>query len=208
MKQSIKLLTRWLMALLLVAAMLILSLLPSLSQVVLGQFPTVSIPTVTGSPRGIYVRAIGDDTDPLNIRSGPNSTYEKIGVFMVGQEAPAYGYYENYVQIAYPSGPDGKGWILLARVEVIGGTLRMIEPPPTSTPSVTRTIDPTLAAQFIITMQPSRLPTYTEPPVLQIPTYQAETGATAPGGIPLGLVIIVLAGLGLFLTLIAVLRRG
>lgn len=196
------------MALLLVAAMLILSLLPSLSQVVLGQFPTVSIPTVTGSPRGIYVRAIGDDTDPLNIRSGPNSTYEKIGVFMVGQEAPAYGYYENYVQIAYPSGPDGKGWILLARVEVIGGTLRMIEPPPTSTPSVTRTIDPTLAAQFIITMQSSRLPTYTEPPALQIPTYQAETGATAPGGIPLGLVIIVLAGLGLFLTLIAVLRRG
>lgn len=217
MKKTIKLLLgkikrqptlRFLVALAAVLCSLMLGLLPGLSSAVLGQFPTVSIPTVTSSPRGIYVRAIGDEYDPLNIRSGPSSTYERIGIFTIGQEAKAYGYYEGYVQIEYPQGPDGKGWVLLARVEVIGGTLPMIEPPPTSTPSVTRTIDPTLAAQFIITLQPTRLPTFTEPQPLMIPTFQAETGATAPGGIPLGLVIVVLAGLGLFLTLIAILRRS
>jgi hypothetical protein len=33
-------------------------------------------------------------------------------------------------------------------------------------------------------------------------------GTTAPGGLPVGLVIVVLAGLGVFLTIIAILRRG
>ena len=182
--------------------------LPGFENTVFAQFPTVSIPTVTSSPRGVYVRAIGDEYDPLNVRSGPNSTYERVGVFLVGQEATAYGYYGDYIQIDYPGAPGGKGWVIANRVDIIGGTLYELEPPATSTPLVTKTIDPTLAAQFIITAQPSRLPTYTEPPALQIPTYQSDIGATAPGGIPLGFVIVILAGLGVFLTLIAVLRRG
>ena len=71
-----------------------------------------------------------------------------------------------------------------------------------------KTIDPTLAAQFIITAIPSRLPTFTEPPALQIATYPATVGGTTTAGIPIGYVIVILAGLGLFMTLLAVLRRG
>jgi len=182
--------------------------LPMVTSPVAGQFPTLEIPTVTGTPRGLWVRAIGEPTIPLNVRSGPSATSTQVGVFLVGQEASAYGYYGSYAQIEYAGAPGNKGWVVLDRIEVFGGTLPMLQAPATETPSITKTIDPTLAAQFIITAQPSRLPTYTEPPVLQIPTYQAETGGTATGGIPIGYVIITLAGLGFFLSLIAILRRG
>lgn len=183
-------------------------LMPGITSQVAGQFPTLEIPTVTGTPRGLWVRAIGEPTIPLNVRSGPSPTSSQVGVFLVGQEASAFGYYGSYVQIEYAGAPGDRGWVVLDRVEVFGGTLPMLQAPPTETPSITKTIDPTLAAQFIITAQPSRLPTFTEPPALLIPTFQAETGGTATGGIPIGYVIITLAGLGLFLSLIAILRRG
>ena len=183
-------------------------IMPGITTPVLGQFPTLEVPTVTGTPRGLWVRAIGEPTIPLNVPSGPSATSSQVGVFLVGQEATAFGYYGSYVQIEYAGAPGDRGWVVLDRVEVFGGTLPMLQAPPTETPSITKTIDPTLAAQFIITAQPSRLPTFTEPPALQIPTFQAETGGTATGGIPIGYVIITLAGLGLFLSLIAILRRG
>ncbi|HBO34089.1 MAG TPA: hypothetical protein DD636_05035 [Anaerolineaceae bacterium] len=187
--------------------LLFMSLLPNLNRSVWAQFPTLST-TVTSSPRGLYVRAVGDPENPLNVRSFPNSTSTRVGIFLVGQEAKAYGYYGDYVMIDYAGAPDNRGWIVLNRVEVFGGSLPMLQPPPTETPSITKTIDPTLAAQFIVTAIPSRLPTYTEPPALQIPTYPSVEGGTTTGGIPIGYVIVVLAGFGLFLTLIAVLRRG
>jgi len=191
-----------------ITLVILLFLFPGITTPVAGQFPTLEIPTVTGTPRGLWVRAIGEASVPLNVRSGPSPTSAQVGVFLVGQEAKAFGYYGSYVQIEYAGAPGDRGWVVLDRVEVFGGTLPMLQAPPTETPSVTKTIDPTLAAQFIITAQPSRLPTFTEPPALLIPTFQAETGATATGGIPIGYVIVTLAGLGLFLSLIAILRRG
>lgn len=187
---------------------ILLITMPGVINPVAGQFPTLEMATVTGTPRGLWVRAIGQAEIPLNVRSGPSPTSSQVGVFLVGQEANAYGYYGSYVQIEYAGAPGDRGWVVLDRVEVFGGTLPMLQAPPTETPSITKTIDPTLAAQFIITAQPSRLPTFTEPPALLIPTFQAETGGTATGGIPIGYVIITLAGLGLFLSLIAILRRG
>lgn len=185
-----------------------LCFLPGWTGQVLGQFPTVSMPTVTSSPRGFYVRAIGDPNDALNVRAYPSSTSSLLGRFQVGQEAVAYGIFGDYVLIDYAGAPDGKGWVWKEMLEIHGGTLPALEPPPTEVPLVTKTIDPTLAAQFIITQMPTRLPTFTEPPALQIPTYQINDGATATGGIPMGYVIVVLAGLGFFLALIAILRRG
>ncbi len=202
---------KWLKVLLFVSLLIVmigLSLLPNFSHQVWGQFPTVSMPTVTSSPRGVYVRAIGQPNEALNVRAYPSSTSTLLGRFQVGQEAKAYGYYGDYVLIEYIGAPDGKGWVWKAMVEIHGGELPMLEPPPTEVPMVTKTIDPTLAAQFIITQMPTRLPTFTEPPPLQIPTYQIVDGATATGGIPMGYIIVVLAGLGFFLALIAILRRG
>jgi len=140
-----------------------LIMIPGVTSPVEGQFPTLEMATVTGTPRGLWVRAIGEAEIPLNVRSGPSPTSSQVGVFQVGQEAKAFGYYGSYVQIEYAGAPSDRGWVVLDRVEVFGGTLPMLQAPPTETPSITKTIDPTLAAQFIITAQPSRLPTFTEP---------------------------------------------
>lgn len=189
--------------------LVILFLIPRAS-VVTGQFPTVDVPTVTSSPRGPYiiVKLLTTVYDPLNVRAGPNALTEQIGVLLVGQEANAIGQYGDWIQIEYPGAPNGIGWVFAPYVDLVGGSVPFVEPPPTSTPQTTKTIDPTLAAQFIITAQPTRLPTFTEPPPLAIPTFEVENGATAPGGIPMGFVIIGLAGLGIFMGLVALLRRG
>ncbi len=194
-----------------IAGMLMLLILPCATSKVFGQFPTVSIPTVTSSPRGAYVIGLnltGSEYEPVNIRSGPGTIYKNIGVLLVGEEARALGQYGDWIQIEYIGADQDVAWVYAPWVNLIDGPVPRIEPPPTVTPAITKTIDPTMAAQFIQSDQATRLPTFTEPPPLLIPTYQTETGATAPGGIPLGLVIVILAGLGLFLTLIAVLRRG
>ena len=181
---------------------------PMLVGNVQAQFPTVSIPTVTGSPQGPYVVVIGAEDEPANIRTGPNATYPKVGIMITGQTAPALGYYGNYIQIVYPAAPGGKGWIYIPKAQLLNGPVPVIEPPATQTPSITNTIDPTLAAQFSVEQKTTQLPTFTEPPPLLIPTFQEVSTNTVPGGVPIGFVIVILFGLGLFLALISLLRRG
>lgn len=170
------------------------------------QFPTVSILTVTGSPQGPFVIVIGAEN--ANIRIGPNATYRAVSVMTPGQTAPALGYYGKYIQIVYPAAPGGKGWIYIPAVQLLNGPVPELEPPATETPSITNTIDPTLAAQFSVEQKTTQLPTFTEPPPLLIPTFQEVSTNTVPGGLPIGFVIIILLGLGLFLALISLLRRG
>jgi len=181
---------------------------PKMVRDVHAQFPTVSILTVTGSPQGPFVIVIGAEDEPANIRTGPNATYPKVGIMITGQTAPALGYYGNYIQIVYPAAPGGKGWIYIPKAQLLNGPVPLIEPPATQTPSITNTIDPTLAAQFSVEQKTTQLPTFTEPPPLLIPTFQEVSTNTVPGGLPIGFVIIILFGLGLFLALISLLRRG
>ena len=86
---------------------------------------------------------------------------------------------------------------------LFGGDLTEVAPPATSTPNITRTVDPTLAAQFLTTPEATRLSTFTEPAPLEIPTYTMDTGSTSVVGIPMGLIIIGLGSLGVFLGVIA-----
>jgi len=197
--------------LVLLFALLGISLFPRTVRPVLAQFPTLTIATVTSSPRPAYIIAHQTaDTEyvPVNVREGPNRLTQKVGVLQVNQEAVAVGRYGDWIQIQCLGCPNnGLGWVFAPNVTLVGAVPEVM-PPPTSTPAITMTIDPTLAAQFLPQSQETRLPTFTEPPMLIIPTYQEVSGATAPGGIPLGFVIVILAGIGLFLTLIALLRRG
>ena len=171
----------------------------------LSQQPTGVIPTVTSTPRGPYVivNAIAANETQVNVRSGPSALTEKVGVLIVGQQANALGRYGDWVQIEYPGTSGGKAWIYGNYVTIFGGDLPLLEPPPTSTPNVTQTIDPTLAAQFLITPEATRLPTFTEPPPLEIPTYTPEIDNSGVGGIPVGLIIVGLGSLGIFLIVIA-----
>jgi len=171
----------------------------------LPQQPTGNIPTVTSTPRGPYVivNALTANQPQINVRAGPSALTEKVGVLLIDQEANALGRYGDWVQIEYVGAPGGKAWVYGNLVTLFGGNLPNVEPPPTSTPNMTQTVDPTIAAQFLITPDATRLPTFTEPPPLDIPTYAAVTETATMGGIPMGLIIIGLGALGIFLAVIA-----
>lgn len=172
----------------------------------IAQLPTGEIPTVTSSPRGPYVivNALTANDTQINVRAGPSVLTEMVGVLLIDQQANAIGRYGDWIQIEYIGGPDGKAWVFGNYVTLFGGSVPLVEPPPTSTPNMTQTIDPTLAAQFLITPDATRLPTFTEPPPLEIPTYTVETGGGEIGGLPMGLIIVGLGALGIFLGVIAI----
>jgi len=162
-------------------------------------------PTVTSTASGPMAVVVPGPEPQINIRSGPGTTYDKVGVLLVGQKAPAKGRSSGglWVMIEYPGVPGGVAWVWSAYVRIEPNVeLPIIEPPPTPTPLVTNTIDPTLAAKFVVTLAPTRLPTYTPPPPLSIPTFEAESGATV-GNVPMGFIIAGLAALGLLFGLIS-----
>jgi hypothetical protein len=169
------------------------------------QVPTGSVPTVTGSPSGPYI-VVNSGPDPqINVRALPNRLSTQIGVLLAGQKVPAMGKFDDWILIAYPGVPGGEGWVYSALVQVYG-ELPLVEPPPTPTPLVTATIDPTLAAQFIITAAPTRLPTFTPQAPLVVPTLpSAEPGGVA-ARVPMGLIIVGLGSLGILLGFVSLIR--
>jgi hypothetical protein len=171
------------------------------------QIPTGSVPTVTSTASGPIVTVRLDIDQPnINVRSGPGtSDYDIIGVLLLGQKAVAKGRSigGDWIMIEYPGVKGGIGWVHSSLVDITPGELPVVEPPPTSTPLVTVTIDPTMAAQFVVTLAPTRLPTFTPPAQLVIPTFTADGSNTGTTGIPMGLVIIGLAVIGIFLGLFA-----
>lgn len=168
---------------------------------------TAVIPTVTSTPSGPMVIA----PDQVNVRSGPGTNYDRIGVMTAGQRLPALGRSPggDWIQIVYPGVPGNVGWVYAYNVSLEGaGILTVIEPPPLPTARATATIDPTLAAQFPNLGRPAatRLPTFTAaPPVVQ-PTFPPADGQGRGLGIPPILAILGLLVVGTFGTVISVLR--
>ena len=164
------------------------------------QIPTGSIPTVTGTPIGAVAVVLDNEQGFVNVRAGPSTVgYEIVGVLVAGQQVPALGRSTggDWIKIAYPGVPGGVAWIWSDLVD-IRGTLSVVEPPHTPTPKVTPTIDPTLAAQFLVEVPPTQLPTYTAPLPITISTFPAQEPVASPGGIPMGLIIIGMAVVGFF----------
>ena len=171
----------------------------STSAVVLAQQPTVT-PAAQTSSTGMFITVITEEPQ-INVRMGPSSSvYPIVGTLLRGATAPALGRSPggDWVQIEYPGAPYNKGWVYSPLVQVSPGTLLIIEPPPTPVPPPTATIDPTLAAQFSIVPTNTRLPTFTPPPSLTVPTYTQTASTNPDNSIPLGIVIVALAILGVF----------
>ena len=172
------------------------------------QLPTGSVATVTGTPVTGYVLILDNEQGFANVRSGPGTLgYEIVGVLVSGQQVPAVGRTTvgEWIQIAYPGVPGGVAWIYKDLVDV-QGNLPIVESPPTMTPRTTPTVDPTLAAQFLVEVQPTRLPTYTAPPPLAIPTFVDSSPLANPTRLPVGMIIIGMAVVGIFGMLISFLR--
>jgi hypothetical protein len=83
--------------------------------------------------------------------------------------------------------------------------LPIVAPPPTPTLRVTPTIDPTLAAQFVMEIPATRLPTFTPPQPIVLATFE-ENAPIQPGGIPIGMYITVIGLLGIFGATVSFLR--
>lgn len=172
------------------------------------QQPTVSIPTVTGTPSG-PIAVIWSDPEPqINVRSGPGTYHPIVGILQNRQEVPALGVTVNgaWVQIGYHGVEGGVAWVYSALVKV-SGQLPIVAEPPTPTPLITATIDPTLAAQFIVEIPPTRLPTFTPPAPLIIPTLAPGIAGEAGRRLPVGFVILGLGIIGFFGVIISFLRQ-
>src|SRR3990172_4965248 len=117
----------------------------STSTDVLAQEPTVT-PAAQISSTGMFITVITEEPQ-INVRMGPSSSvYPIVGTLLQGATAPALGRSPggDWIQIEYPGAPYDKGWVYSPLVQVSPGTLFVIEPPPTSVPPATATIDPTL----------------------------------------------------------------
>lgn len=148
-------------------------------------------------PSGLYITVVTDEPQ-INVRLGPSSTvYPIVGVLITGSTAPALGRSPggDWIQIEFPSAPGGKGWVYSPLVQVSPpGNLLVVDAPPTPLPPATSTIDPTLAAQFVIVPTNTRMPTFTPPPTLQ--PIEFTTNNTGLNSIPWAAIIIALAILG------------
>jgi hypothetical protein len=171
------------------------------------QPPTGSIPTVTGTATGPQIVV----PDQVNVRTGPSTEYELVGVLIAGQQAVAIGRSAggDWIQINYPGVPGNVAWVYSPFVvlDPPGAFLPIVEPPPTATPRVTATIDPTLAAQFNLgDITPTRLPTYTPAAPIVQPTFAPAEEAAPRTGIPPIFTIAGLVLVGVFGLMISALR--
>jgi len=188
------------------------SLLPAISSLAL----TLMLLTLLGTPARLSASAQAAATDTpdaaaaqsyitntfegepaINVRTGPSTITYPIpcGSLSLGATAPALGASpgHDWVQIAYSGCPGGVGWVYAANV-TLTGSLHVVEPPPTPTPLATATIDPTLQAAFQIEPTETRLPTFTPPPPLQVPTFSQE--GEARSALPTAVAILAIAVIG------------
>ncbi len=173
------------------------------------QQPTGSIPTVTGTPAGPIIR-VDPSIPQVRVYAGPSSfDYPAVGIMQAGETAPALARAsgrEEWIKIYYAGVPGSAAWIFGLYVSLSpGALLPLIEVPPTPTPFSTPTIDPTLEAAFIGQQTPTRLPTFTPPPPLELPSFDSSATPEA-ASVPPGLIILVLGLFGFFGAVLSYLR--
>jgi hypothetical protein len=178
----------------------------SFSTFVLAQEPTQTPAPTTG----LFITVITDEPQ-INVRMGPSSTvYPIVGVLLQGATAPALGRSQggDWIQIEFPSAPGGVGWVYSPLVQVSPpGNLKIVPPPPTPPGPPTSTIDPTLAAQFVVEPTSTRLPTFTpHPSITPLATFASPT-SSINDSVPLATIIIAFAVLGFIGFLLSLIRR-
>jgi uncharacterized protein YraI len=179
------------------------------SILILAIFPVSSAgasgPAQDQPPAGPYI-TVTYDSD-VNVRSGPGIKYEKIGTLPTGSIVPAVGISlaGEWIQIEFAAGPNGLGWVYGSYVTLTGSGLPVVQPPPTATPLVTNTVDPTFAAAYVTTPTPTRKPTFTPAPPLVVPTY-TDGGRRVTGGIPTALIVAGLLGVGIFGLILSIVK--
>ncbi len=173
---------------------------------VYAQAASTDTPTLGGP--GAYITQTYDT--PINVRTGPSTVYypDPCAQMPVGTTAPAIGVSPNriWIEIQFAACPGGVGWVYAANVTLSAGNVPIVEPPPTSTPLATATIDPTFAAQFSIVPTLTRLPTFTAPAPLNVPTFSVSE-PSVPAGFPMGGIIFVVIVIGAVVFVVSIFVR-
>jgi hypothetical protein len=170
------------------------------------QQPTGNVPTVTGTPTGPHVTVYSDQTF-IDVYSGPSSyDYEKIGIMAAGTTAPALGISQdgNWIEIIYAGVRGGVGWVYAPFVSITVGSIPKLSAPPTAAPLTTPTLNPTFVTAYGLQVVPTRLPTYTPPAPLKLPTFAPNGGGASK--VPYGLIIVIIALIGILGAVISLLR--
>ena len=150
----------------------------------------------------------------VNVRAGPCTCYDLVGVLVPGQTSAILGRNPEgtWFEIEYIGGPAGVGWVFKDLVHVVGdvNTMPIILPPPTPTlpPTTTPLPGTTQGSAFANTATPNanRLPTFTAPAAVALPTLLPAQGVSTGGAFPPAVLIIVLLVLGTFGILVSLLR--
>jgi hypothetical protein len=155
--------------------------------------PTITATVATGMPYITVTYAEG-----TNVRTGPSSfDYPMVGHLPPGGTAAAVGRSPagEWVEIEFPAAPRGTAWVYAANVTLSppNALLPVAEPPPTPAPLATNTLNPTFVAAFPIIPTSTRLPTFTPPPPLAIPTFVQDKPVSSGRAITAWLI----AGLGM-----------
>jgi uncharacterized protein YgiM (DUF1202 family) len=89
--------------------------------------PTLPVPTTT--PRPIE----GTLTIKVNVRSGPGTSYDSLGLLNAGEKVQVVSQDSQgkWYQILYPSSPQGRGWVAAQFVQVAAGTAIPLDATPT-----------------------------------------------------------------------------
>ena len=100
-----------------------------------------------------------------NCRSGPGQSYGRVGALLVGEVAEVVGRSANgdYWVIRNPDRPGETCWLWgeHATLTGIAGALPMFTPPPTPTPTHTRTPPPTATRTPLASSTPTSVPAFT-----------------------------------------------
>ncbi len=90
--------------------------------------PVIGAPPAAGptgaapAPAGGSGDASGSVIESVNVRSGPGTDYNAVGMVQAGEQVGLTGKdpVGAWLQIAFPGGPDGKGWISAAFLQAQG----------------------------------------------------------------------------------------
>ncbi len=146
--------------------------------------------------------------DRVNVRSGPGTYHEKVGVLVAGQFASAVGRtaFGEWIAIEYPEGTGEHAWVyspLVVMREATVDDLPEVESPATPTLPVVPAAGFTLSPQH--TPPATRLPTFTPAPPVPQPTF--ATPEVEGGALPPIVLIIGLFSLGILSGIVAIFRQ-
>jgi uncharacterized protein YraI len=147
-----------------------------------------------------------------NVRAGPNTDYDQVGVLVAGQTSEVLGRSPDstWIKIAFIGGPDGTGWVFRDLVNLVGElpSIPVIEPPPTPTlpPTPTAELFSTPDGDATQAAEPNYLPTFTPPAPVARPTLLPVQGTRQVASFPPAVLIIVLLVLGVFGGVVSVMR--